>query len=325
MIQPVTTAQIDQSAQHGVDAYDQYETFTSRNFCRLSYRIKRDLHFGIRSRVHSANDFSVGRFTTIAGTGDLIRDRAAISNDKRSPYVLYLPLKGGQELQQFSRTEKCGPGSIALISTAEPFIQRKLGDNDTVYFFMPRDLVEQRLLRSESYCARPISAKSGIARLVFESVISFQRDAGNMTDMEFCSTTRILAELALLAFDSSTDLVTEIRSVRASNLTRAKRIIRARFADPEFKISDIASECGISLRYLHELFQADGITVSEYLKEQRLQRARQMLENATISTTVTDVCMSCGFSNTSQFSTAFRRAFSVSPRDVLRGSDYSVG
>lgn len=325
MIQPVTTARIDQSAQSDVGAYDQYEAFTSRNYCRLSYRIRRDSRFGIRSRVHSANDFSVGRFTTVGGAGDLIRDRAAISTDKRNPYVMYLPLKGGLELQQFSRTEKCSPGSIAMISTAEPFIQRKLGDNDTVYFFMPRDLVEQRLLRSESYCARPISAKSGIARLVFESIISFQRDASSMTDMEFCSTTRILGELALLAFGSSADLVTEFRSVRASNLARAKRIIQTRFADSEFKISDIASECGISLRYLHELFQADGITVSEYLKEQRLQRARQMLENANISTTVTDVCMSCGFSNMSQFSTAFRRAFSVSPRDVLRGSDHSMG
>jgi AraC-like DNA-binding protein len=87
-------------------------------------------------------------------------------------------------------------------------------------------------------------------------------------------------------------------------------------------ISDIAKQCGISLRYLHETFRAEGVTVSEYLKNQRLQRARLMLESAGSDTTVTDVCFSCGFSNASQFSTAFRQAFSASPRDILRHPRY---
>jgi AraC-like DNA-binding protein len=84
----------------------------------------------------------------------------------------------------------------------------------------------------------------------------------------------------------------------------------------------VAKQCGISLRYLHEIFRTEGMTVSEYLKQQRLVRARRMLENAGFDTTVTEVCFSCGFSNTSQFSTAFRRAFLMSPREVLRRLRY---
>jgi AraC-like DNA-binding protein len=201
---------------------------------------------------------------------------------------------------------------------AEPFIQKKLGDNDTIYFFMPHDFVDQRLMRNDSICARPVTVDNGIRRLVYDSVVSFQRDVSSMTDVEFRSAARILGELILLSFDGSADLTMDTRSVRTSSLARAKRIIRARLGDCEFCIADVARDCGISLRYLHELFRADGITVSEYLKQQRLQRARHMLENASPATTVTEVCLSCGFSNASQFSTAFRQAFSVSPRDVLR-------
>ena len=70
------------------------------------------------------------------------------------------------------------------------------------------------------------------------------------------------------------------------------------------------------------MLRADGVTVSEYLKTQRLQRAKLMLESAGSDTTVTEVCFSCGFSNPSHFSTAFRQAFSISPRDILRQTEY---
>jgi AraC-like DNA-binding protein len=90
-------------------------------------------------------------------------------------------------------------------------------------------------------------------------------------------------------------------------------------ADPDLSPDDVARECGLSLRYLHDLFQDDGRTVREYLQGERLYAARRMLEHAVAgSTTITEVCMACGFSSPSVFSTAFRRAFGISPRDVVR-------
>ena len=92
-----------------------------------------------------------------------------------------------------------------------------------------------------------------------------------------------------------------------------------RMADSDLSLEDIASECGLSLRYLHDLFRDDGRTVREYLQGERLHAARRMLERAVAgAATVTDVCMACGFSSPSVFSTAFRKAFGISPRDVAR-------
>jgi AraC-like DNA-binding protein len=311
-------AEINKSIRDSVDAYDRYEAFVSQNFCKLSYRIDRDRHFGIRSTLHSLDGFMVGRFTTTAGKGDLMRTRAGISEDARERFALYIPLKGDLELTQFSRSVRCSPGSMALLSMEEPFVQRKHGDNDTVYFFMPRGFVDQRLVGSENLCARIFSVESGVRRLVRDSVISLQSGTAGMTDMDFRSAARILGELILLGLTTSADIATDDRSVRTANLARAKRVIRTRLGDPDLTIGEVAKQCGISLRYLHEIFRTDGVTVSEYLKRQRLLRARQMLESAGFETTVTEVCFSCGFSNTSQFSTAFRQAFSISPREVLR-------
>ncbi len=320
--QSMEKAQINQSVSDRVDAYDRYEEFVSRNFCKLSYRIDRERNFGVTSTLHSLDGFMVGRFTTTGGKGDLIRTRSGISEDARGRFAIYIPLKGDLELLQFSRTDRCTPGSMAMLSMEDPFTQRKLGDNDTIYFFMPQDFVDQRLICSENLCAQTFSIDVGVRRLVHDSVISLQHGAASMTDMEFRGASRVLGELVLLALNSSADLMADEPSVRTSNLARAKRVIRSRLGDSELKIGDVARQCGISLRYLHEIFRTDGITVSDYVKTQRLQKARRMLETANSGTTVTEVCFQCGFSNPSQFSTAFRQAFSVSPRDVLRNPRY---
>jgi AraC-like DNA-binding protein len=316
------TAEISQSVSDTLGAYDRYEEFVSRNFCKLSYRIDRTRNFAVNSTLHALDGFMVGRFATSGGKGDLIRTRMGIAEDARGRFALYIPMRGDLELMQFSRTEYCRPGSMAMVSMEEPFTQRKMGDNDTIYFFMPQSFVDQRLIGSEDLCARGFSIDSGIRKLVHDSVVSLQTGAVGMSDGEFRGASRTLGELVLLALNSSVDMMTDEPSVRTSTLARAKRAIRAQLGDTELTIAAVAKQCGISLRYLHELFRADGVTVSEYVKAQRLQKARHMLETASDGMTVTDICFRCGFSNPSQFSTAFRQAFSVSPRDVLRNPRY---
>src|SRR5258707_9962294 len=128
----LVTTQFRKSTRENVDAYDRYEDFVSSNFCKMSYRIQRDRQFGIDSTLNSLDGFMVGRFNTMGGKGDLIRTKSNISQDARGRVALYIPIKGDLELLQFSRTERCSPGSAALLSMEEPFTQRKLGDNDTI-------------------------------------------------------------------------------------------------------------------------------------------------------------------------------------------------
>ena len=140
-----------------------------------------------------------------------------------------------------------------------------------------------------------------------------------MSSQEFLAACNLAGELALLGLSGVGDLASSARSIRAGNLARAKLVIRKRMSNPDLSPDAVARECGLSLRYLHDLFQGDGRTVREYLQGERLHAARRMLEQAVAGrTTVTDICMECGFSSPSVFSTSFRRAFGVSPRDVAR-------
>jgi AraC-like DNA-binding protein len=314
----VVKAAIDKVFTDRRDGYECYRDFVTNNFCKLTAAPARGGMNEVHIQTYAVNDFMVGRFTTVGGGGRTQRDRTDISAAPRGRFALSIPVKGQWELTQFSRTITVTPGFYSLISLDEPFQQHQSGDNDTLCLQLPYDFVDQRLLRSDDLCARTVAADSGMRRLAYENLLALVQNAGAMSAMELDCAIRMVGEMALMAMDGAADVNANQPTVKAAAYARAKRIIRARLDNPGLKIEEVARECGISLRYLHELFSNDGNTVSQYLKQQRLQRARYLLDRAGEFTTVTDISLSCGFSNVSQFSTAFRQAFSVPPRDVMR-------
>ena len=86
-------------------------------------------------------------------------------------------------------------------------------------------------------------------------------------------------------------------------------------ADCNFNARRIAQRLGISTRHLQRLFKARlQCTPGDWLREQRLQRARQMLTDAC---SVKRVAYALGFNQASQFSRDFKARFGYSPSVVL--------
>ena len=119
---------------------------------------------------------------------------------------------------------------------------------------MSRSFVDQRVIGGENFCARSINALGGTERLAFETLKTLQRESASMSEDEFRTAARLTGELLMLAFRGEGDTQSDASAVRPANLARVKRTIRTRLADPDIKLADIAGECGLSLRYLHDLF-----------------------------------------------------------------------
>ena len=76
----------------------------------------------------------------------------------------------------------------------------------------------------------------------------------------------------------------------------------------------IASETLLSKYYLCHLFHANtGMTVMQYLLEQRLRSARRMLTQT--DCTIAEIAQECGFGSSSHFCTVFGEREGVSPRN----------
>ncbi|MFE7526835.1 helix-turn-helix domain-containing protein [Kitasatospora sp. NPDC057542] len=102
----------------------------------------------------------------------------------------------------------------------------------------------------------------------------------------------------------------------AELLARIRAHIEENLADPNIGPESIARSQHISVRYLHKLFQQDGTTVGQFVRQRRLDACRRELERPSHrQSSVSAVAHRWGFVSHSHFSRAFRDAYGVSPRE----------
>lgn len=115
---------------------------------------------------------------------------------------------------------------------------------------------------------------------------------------------------------------------QSSVFDRVCKTIEVRLGDPELKLTAIAAEHRISVRYLQKLFESRGHSFSSFLRGKRLERCRVELVSPLYQhLPVADVFSRWGFSDASHFSHAFRNQFGMSPRNyrkTLSGSNASA-
>lgn len=303
------------------DAFDgsdpgRYMRFFNHNLYRASILLKSVGDHHLMARARSAKGFTVAGVVSQGQGGLCNRTATDVESDGRERYMFLINGKG--EMTQFGRTAKCAPGLISLFSTSEPMAGRRLGSCETIYLLMPREFVDARVPRASQLCGTAVLASEGVRHLATEAIAGLRRNAFSMSTEEFVDSARLVAELSLLACSGMADVTSNLTPIRTANLARARSVILRRLSDPDLTLQDIADECGLSLHYLHKLFRQWGCSLRHYLIQERLQSARRLLELSDPTTaTVTEICVASGFSSPSFFSTAFRRAYAFSPRDLL--------
>jgi len=111
------------------------------------------------------------------------------------------------------------------------------------------------------------------------------------------------------------------RASTGSDASRAVRLARdhmMRRLSEDCTLTDIERAAGVSRRTLQLHFlKTYGLSPMQYLREQRLLRAREMLVSGRCAG-VTEAALACGFTHLSSFSGLYRARFGVAPREALR-------
>lgn len=81
----------------------------------------------------------------------------------------------------------------------------------------------------------------------------------------------------------------------------------------KINFQNMASLCGYSYDYFHHLFkEVTGYSPQQYLIMQRLRTSKEMLMNSRQN--CTEIAYHCGFSNSAQFSSLFKKEFGITPK-----------
>jgi two-component system response regulator YesN len=93
---------------------------------------------------------------------------------------------------------------------------------------------------------------------------------------------------------------------------RVQKILRMVESGGSFSIRDLALEFNLSPSYLQRLFKHQtGVSIGEWLSEQRLQRAAHLLADSYMS--VKEIAHIVGYEHPSSFIRAFERRFAQPP------------
>jgi AraC-like DNA-binding protein len=108
----------------------------------------------------------------------------------------------------------------------------------------------------------------------------------------------------------------EPNSMASLHRAGARAFISAHLADTGLTPSLVAASQGISTRYLHKLFEAEGQSVAAFIRDRRLEQCRRDLADPEqIHRTVMDIAFQWGFNDAAHFSRIFKRRFGVSPTE----------
>lgn len=92
-------------------------------------------------------------------------------------------------------------------------------------------------------------------------------------------------------------------------------------ADPSasHRIAELAVQTGVSARSLQAGFRRyRGTTLLEFIRAQRLQRARKALMDATSATRITDVALDAGYTHFGRFAGEYKAQYGELPSNTLR-------
>jgi AraC-like DNA-binding protein len=108
--------------------------------------------------------------------------------------------------------------------------------------------------------------------------------------------------------------VSEIGGLRGARIASVLAQINDGFADQQFSTRMVAERLGLSVRYVQDLLQGSGLSITDRIMQLRLDKARSMLtDDRNCSLKISDVAASCGFNELSYFHRSFRRRFGASP------------
>jgi len=111
-------------------------------------------------------------------------------------------------------------------------------------------------------------------------------------------------------------------SMRAARLQAIKTDIMARLGDASVGITEVAARQGATPRYVHKLFDGEGLPFSRLILQWRLERAHRMLSDERLDRwSITSTAYDAGFGDLSYFNRAFRRLYGMTPSDVRNGRD----
>lgn len=254
----------------------------------------------------------------------LHRTPRGIAREARNTVIFAIATRGSFSFHHLGREGFVQTGEAVLFNTAEPYSYTCSDDYSNICFEISASRLEHRLANASDFCGHTIRLDP-TSRLFLEQTLTNLLDLDD-SKPDIHHPPAVLNELARYVLDL---MVTNVSFMflnnesdlagchRSSLRRRVTTYIMNNLVDPDLSPQTIADTNGISLSYLHRLFQDSGTSVNRLIIEKRLAMCRERLSDpAHDNLSITQIAFGAGFSNAAHFSTRYRHKYGMSPRET---------
>jgi AraC-like DNA-binding protein len=212
-----------------------------------------------------------------------------------------------------------GSGDLVIWTSDQPTEFTVVEKLHKVSLILPWSDIRDRLPRGAKFSGTVIDSRSGIGAVLFSHVDNLATHLEAFSENDQASVRRATLELLCAAMSYRVDAPP--KGLAQRYLKQLQEYILRNLQDEHLSPKSIASANHMSSRYVHMLFAQLGVSVSAWIREQRLQRCREDLQSSRYrDSSVSEIAYTWGFLDSAHFSRIFKQRFGLNPREYRENS-----
>lgn len=249
----------------------------------------------------------------MVGTGGAERTTKDVRRDGFDHYYAIFQIGGSSTITQRDEALKLSVGNVAIVDSSCPVTYiSEHREGRWLSLVLPRNTMQSHL----GFELQGLAQRRGetpAERLLLDLV---SNAAGDDPSSEQSQTWMQLAVYDLLgALFAPADRAD--KTLRTDKLfKRICEMIESRFTDPDICAREIATEAGISLRYMQKLFTERETTFGHFVASRRLDLAESHIRRRALTRSdqpLSSIAYFCGYRDYTHFARAYRSRFGRAP------------
>jgi AraC-like DNA-binding protein len=310
---------LDTASISAADRAEVFQSSVSQN-CTTSMATFEDPDT-LRAEMH-VFDLGPAKVFNIEASGTTLRRTPRLARAMNEcPIALALPFRTSNHLMWGREERQFGPRDLILVDLSAPYVYGWSGAGASYAFHVDFDQLDLPM-DTISVAAREVH-KSPIYPLVRDHISRVMTDAQLIVDSGAASHVAAASVelMRALIVSAARDTSRLGQAMHDSMGPRVQAYVRRHLREPDLTPTRVAAANGLSVRALYKLYEKLGVSLEQSIIEQRLQGVRADLSAPSHRhLSIAATARAWGFENPSHFTSRFRRAFGVTPRQWRAGA-----
>jgi AraC-like DNA-binding protein len=270
--------------------------------------------------VPIANLGSVELVTLSLDKSNAIEQLTELAYTRADKFVLVLVESGSISVTQRGRQCRLQEGQYALFDCSSAVGFAGVSDYRVLGIFIPSFLLQARLRNVPMILARPLACTGSPWRIASNLVRMLASEIRHIPAPMAYGYASQVVEMVSIAVEADTQIAGDSTG-RNAIFKRCTAYVKSHLADCSLDPNKIADVMGISVRYLHKVFQESGESVCDYLRSTRLETSRlELADPQKASIQIREIAHRAGFRSQAHFAAAFKQRYGISATEWRKAS-----